>query len=311
MGDGGASPRAAACRDAARCSSARSAAGTTAARARRSPARSSRAPGAPSGSREIDPELFFDFQTTRPHVSFAERRARRSTGPRTASTTPACRRPARARATSLLLLGTEPSLRWRAFCGARHRARDRARRLDGGDARLAARGRAAHAPGAGDRERDRPDACSSELGLQPSRYEGPTGIVGVLHDACRTVEHPVRLALGGGAALRPADAVAPRGKGALRPARRRCSTFRSTRPSSSEASEAYIQQVSEAVAADEETAAYVDELESRVEEIEERAAERRDPRRGAHAVPARTRAGRTTGAAAPERVQYAYPKVNA
>ena len=33
-----------------------------------------------------------------------------------------------------------------------------------------------------------------------------------------------------------------------------------------EASEAYIQQVSEAVAADEETAAYVDELESRAEE---------------------------------------------
>ena len=24
-----------------------------------------------------------------------------------------------------------------------------------------------------------------ELGLEPSRYEGPTGIVGVLHDACR------------------------------------------------------------------------------------------------------------------------------
>jgi hypothetical protein len=36
-----------------------------------------------------------------------------------------------------------------------------------------------------------------------------------------------------------------------------------------EASEAYIQQVSEAVAADEETAAYVDELESRAEELEE------------------------------------------
>ena len=27
-----------------------------------------------------------------------------------------------------------------------------------------------------------------ELGLQLSRYEGPTGIVGVLHDACRTAE---------------------------------------------------------------------------------------------------------------------------
>ena len=36
-----------------------------------------------------------------------------------------------------------------------------------------------------------------------------------------------------------------------------------------EASNAYIQQVSEAVAADEETAAYVDELESRAEEIDD------------------------------------------
>jgi hypothetical protein len=35
-----------------------------------------------------------------------------------------------------------------------------------------------------------------------------------------------------------------------------------------DASDAYVQQVSEAVAADEETAAYVDELESRAEEIE-------------------------------------------
>ena len=38
-----------------------------------------------------------------------------------------------------------------------------------------------------------------------------------------------------------------------------------------EASTAYIQQVSEAVAADEETAAYVDELESRAEEIDDEA----------------------------------------
>src|SRR6202023_4120368 len=28
------------------------------------------------------------------------------------------------------------------------------------------------------------------LGLQPSRYEGPTGVVGVLHDACRAANIP-------------------------------------------------------------------------------------------------------------------------
>ena len=30
----------------------------------------------------------------------------------------------------------------------------------------------------------------SELGLEPSRYEGPTGIVGVLLDACRDAGIP-------------------------------------------------------------------------------------------------------------------------
>src|SRR5205823_13010188 len=29
-----------------------------------------------------------------------------------------------------------------------------------------------------------------ELGLEASRYEGPTGIVGVVHDACRAADLP-------------------------------------------------------------------------------------------------------------------------
>ena len=114
-----------------------------------------------------------------------------------------------------------------------------------------------------------------ELGLQPSRYEGPTGVVGVLHDACREAGHPVGLALGGRAALRLADAVAARGEGALRPARDAARRPDRHRASSRRRATAYIQQVSEAVAADEETAAYVDELESRVEEIDDEASSRR------------------------------------
>ena len=45
-----------------------------------------------------------------------------------------------------------------------------------------------------------------ELGLEPSRYEGPTGIVGVLLDACREAGLPVAEPLGGRAALRLARA---------------------------------------------------------------------------------------------------------
>ena len=55
-----------------------------------------------------------------------------------------------------------------------------------------------------------------ELGLQLSRYEGPTGIVGVLHDACRTAELPLRQPLVGRAALRLARAEPEGGEGALR-----------------------------------------------------------------------------------------------
>ena len=67
-----------------------------------------------------------------------------------------------------------------------------------------------------------------------------------------------------------------------------------------EASDAYMQQVSEAVAADEETAAYVDELESRVDEIErrERAPSGDDACGGADAIPARARGGRRGAGAA-------------
>ena len=80
---------------------------------------------------------------------------------------------------------------------------------------------------------------------------------------------PVGLPLGGGAALRPAHAFPARGQGALRPALGSLLDLPIDTTELDEASEAYIQQVSEAVAADEETAAYVDELESRVEELED------------------------------------------
>ncbi len=125
-----------------------------------------------------------------------------------------------------------------------------------------------------------------ELGLQPSRYEGPTGVVGVLHDACRRDGIPIRLALGSGPALRPLT-PSPRAAKALCD---RLATLLDVPIDTSEleeASDAYIQQVSEAVAADEETAAYVDELESRAEEIEDDGASVRRVARGrADAIPA-------------------------
>ncbi len=101
---------------------------------------------------EIDPEEFYDFQATRPHVSLEEGLTRRIDWPENAfyySRVPGTDRDA------VLLLGIEPNLRWRTFSdlvvGPREGAPGRARGDDG----LAARGRPAHAALARDCERER------------------------------------------------------------------------------------------------------------------------------------------------------------
>src|ERR671929_1512495 len=63
---------------------------------------------------EVEPEGFFDFQATRPHVSLVEGRTRRIDWPDNAfyhAHIPDADRDA------VLLLGIEPNLRWRTFTG--------------------------------------------------------------------------------------------------------------------------------------------------------------------------------------------------
>ena len=107
-----------------------------------------------------------------------------------------------------------------------------------------------------------------ELGVQPSRYEGPTGIVGVLHDACRTAGIP-SVSLWAAVPHYVSLTPSPRAAKALC---ERLGTLLDIPLDTTElddASEAYMQQVSEAVAADEDTAAYVEELEGRIDEVAE------------------------------------------
>jgi predicted ATP-grasp superfamily ATP-dependent carboligase len=102
--------------------------------------------------------------------------------------------------------------------------------------------------------------------VQPSRYEGPTGIVGVLHDACREAGLP-SVSLWAAVPHYVSLTPSPRAAKALCD---RLGTLLDVPLDTSEladASEAYMQQVSEAVAADEETAAYVEELEGRADEL--------------------------------------------
>jgi proteasome assembly chaperone (PAC2) family protein len=207
---------------------------------------------------EIDPEEFFDFQATRPHVALEEGLTRRIDWPETAffhADVPGRDREA------VLVLGIEPNLRWRTFSDAIvGLARDLGVELvvtlgallaDVPHTRPAPVTGSATDPG-----------LVRELGLAASRYEGPTGIVGVLHDACRRADMPSASLW---AAVPHYASLAASPKAALSLCARLGGLLGAELDLADleRASEAYERQVSEAVAQDEDTEAYVRELERR------------------------------------------------
>ena len=212
---------------------------------------------------DIDPEAFMDFQAVRPTVTLDEGLSRRIEWPENAfyhASIPGADRDA------VILVGVEPNYRWRGFTDiVTGLARDLGVELVVTLGALLAdvpHTRPAPVTGAAT-----DPALVEELGLQLSRYEGPTGIVGVLHDACRgaglrsvslwsAVPHYVSLA------------PSPRAAKALCV---RLSDLLGTPIDMTELDEAeaeYAAQVSEAVASDPDTQAYVEELEQRADTIE-------------------------------------------
>jgi proteasome assembly chaperone (PAC2) family protein len=213
---------------------------------------------------EIDPEGFFDFQSTRPHVSLVDGLTRRIDWPENAFYHA---RLEGADRDVILLLGIEPNLRWRAFSElivTLAKEYDVEMMVSLG-ALLADVPHTRASPVTGSAT---DPALVEQLGLSTSRYEGPTGIVGVLHDGCReagiqsvslwaAVPHYVSLT----PSPRAAKALCER-LGELLEAEIDVADL-------DDAAETYAEQVSEAVAADSETAAYVEELERRADEAEE------------------------------------------
>jgi predicted ATP-grasp superfamily ATP-dependent carboligase len=102
------------------------------------------------------------------------------------------------------------------------------------------------------------------LGLQRSRYEGPTGIVGILHDACNRASIP---SVSLWAAVPHYVSLAPSPRAALSLVRRfgELMQIDVNVAELEQAADEYSEQVSEAVASDADTAAYVEELERRVD----------------------------------------------
>jgi proteasome assembly chaperone (PAC2) family protein len=129
---------------------------------------------------EIDPDDYYDFQVNRPTVSLVDGVSRRISWPTTRFSF--CRPPG-AEFDLVIVRGIEPNMRWRGFC----------RELLGVIQDLDVRTVVTLGALLSDTPHTRPtqvtgtayDAdAAARYGLEKSRYEGPSGIVGVLQDAC-------------------------------------------------------------------------------------------------------------------------------
>jgi proteasome assembly chaperone (PAC2) family protein len=127
----------------------------------------------------IDPEEHFDFQARRPQVELVDGVTRSVSWPENTFFTIA------ADARDLVVLrGIEPSYRWRSFC----RAVVSVARDTGCEMVITFGALLADVPHTRDARitgTATDPKLVARLGLAQSRYEGPTGIVGVLHDHCR------------------------------------------------------------------------------------------------------------------------------
>jgi len=212
----------------------------------------------------VDPEEFFDFTAVRPTVELDANDVRKIEWPSNAFS--AARVPG-ADGDLVMLRGVEPSLRWSRFCDTVIEVAKAtgARMVITLGALLA------------DVPHSRPVALTglasdqqlvTELGFEPTTYEGPTGIVGVLHRACSEAGIP---SVSLWASVPHYVAAAPNPKVALALVR----AFEGAAGVVVEAGELetaaedYERQVSAAVASDPEVKAFVERLETAADEAEQ------------------------------------------
>src|SRR6266511_4105688 len=214
---------------------------------------------------DVDPEEFFDFQVSRPHVSLVGGTIRRIDWPETSfhhAVIPGLD------CDAVLLMGIEPNMRWGRFSELIAGLADEV----GVELLITLGSLLADVP----HTRSAPVTASAsdqklieELGLERSRYEGPTGIVGVLHDSFYRRGIP---AISLWAAVPHYVSLAPSPRAALALCERLALLIGATIDTKElrQASDAYAEQVSAAVSSDAETQAYVEELEQRSDELEEK-----------------------------------------
>ena len=221
---------------------------------------------------QIDPEEFFDFSAIRPTVELHDGRSRIINWPENAFH---AARVTGAERDLVLLQGVEPSLRWRAF------SEDVIRTAHQLGVRMVITLGALLA----DVPHSRPvsitglasdEALIERLGFERSRYEGPTGIVGVLHDACARADMASASLW---ASVPHYVAAAPNPKAALALIRRfeGVAGVAVDAGALEEATDDYDRQVNAAVASDPDVKAFVERLEQSMDEAEDDAPPQKIP----------------------------------
>ncbi len=212
---------------------------------------------------EIDPEPFFNFQSQRPTIAFDEGGVRAiewPVGRCSAASTPPGRRDL------VLVTGIEPHMRWRTYAGTLLEVA----RATGAELVITLGAMVSMAPhtrplGVVGSAAD-PD-IADRLGLGRPSYQGPTGLVGVLHDRLQAEGLPV-------VSLRvsvPHYVPGPPNPEATRSLLARLELITGIRTGHAELdrpAREWRQRIDDAVASDDELSAYVRQLEEQVDELE-------------------------------------------
>jgi proteasome assembly chaperone (PAC2) family protein len=219
---------------------------------------------------ELDPDEFYDFQEVRPIVSLGDDDIRRLAWPENSFAWA----PLPSGIDIAVMVGIEPQNRWKLYS----RSIVDVARGSGAELVVTLGGFLADTPhtrpvpvtGSADGE------IAEQLGLAPSAYEGPTGIVGVVHDACKEAGIASASLW---AAVPHYISVSPNPKAALALLSRLAllldTSFDTTKLSQDAVS--FEREVSHAVSADEKISRYVRELESRSDERAEDDADEESP----------------------------------
>ena len=212
----------------------------------------------------IDPEEFYDFTAVRPNVTLSDGLSRVIEWPE--NSLHAARVPGAER-DLVILQGVEPSLRWKSFC----RLIIEAARELGVEMVITLGALLADVP------HTRPvpitglasdEELVERLGYERSTYEGPTGIVGVLHHTCAEERIPSASLW---ASVPHYVAAAPNPKAALSLIRsfEGVAKIAIDATALEESSEDYERQVNAAVATDPDVKAFVERLEQTLDETQE------------------------------------------